>query len=80
MNQDALVLGPSGHVKPDSIVPAKSAKSVDSAVQSDPSQESIKPESSYLALRGSAIKDQCFSEAVAAQIEAPQRVSIRSVY
>ena len=36
--------------------------------------------SACLAPRASAIKEQGFSEAVAAQIEAPQRVSNRSVY
>ena len=33
-----------------------------------------------MAARASAIKEQGFSEAVAAQIEAPQRVSTRTVY
>ena len=35
--QDALVLGPSGHVKPEPFMPAQP---VDSTIQSDPSQES----------------------------------------
>ena len=35
--QHALVWGLGGHVKPDPIVPAKIAQTVDSAVQSDPS-------------------------------------------
>ena len=73
--QHALVLAPSGHVEPDPILSAKSAQSVDSAIQSDPLQESVKPESPCLASRASAIKEQGFSVAVA-----PQRVSTRSVY
>ena len=40
----------------------------------------IKSESACLAPRTSAIKEQGFSEAVAARIEAPQRRSTRSVY
>ena len=76
----ALVLGPSCHVEPDPIESAKRAQSVDSAVQSDPSQESVKPEFSCQASRVSVIKEQGFSETVAARIEAPQRVSTRSVY
>ena len=68
MPQNALVLGPSGHVEPDPIVPAKPAQSVYSAIQSDPSQESVKPESSHLAPRTSVIEEQGFSEAVATQI------------
>ena len=80
MAQHTLVWGPNGHVEPDPIVPAQSTQSVDSAVQSDPSQESVKPESSCLAPRASAIKEQGFSEAVAARILVPQGVSTRSVY
>ena len=50
------------------------------ALQSDPSQKSDKSESPCMAPRASAIKEQGFSEAVAARIEAPQRGSTRSVY
>ena len=75
--QHALVLGPSGHVQSDSTVPAQSG---DSTIQPDPAQESVKPEPTCLAPRATAIKEQSFSEAVAAQIEAPQRGSTRSVY
>ena len=78
--QHALVLGPGGYVKPDPIVLAQSAKSVYSTVEPDPSQESVEPDSSCLAPRASALKAQGFSEAVAAQIEAPQRGSTRLVY
>ena len=45
-----------------------------------PHRKSDKPESSCLAPRATAIKEQGFSEAVAARIEAPQRRSTRSVY
>ena len=78
--QHALVLGPSGHVQPDSPEPAQSAQPVNTALQSDPSQKSDKPKSPCMAPRASAIKEQGFSEAVAARIEAPQRGSTRSVY
>ena len=44
------------------------------------SQEPVKPEPTCLAPRATAIKEQGFSEAVAARIEAPQRGSTRSVY
>ena len=78
--QHALVLGPSGTVQPDPIEPASAAQSPDTALQSDPSQESPKSQSPCLAPRAIAIKGQCFSEAVATRIEAPQRGSTRSVY
>ena len=78
--QHALVLGPGGHVQPDSPEPAQSAQPVNTALQSDPSQKSDKPKSPCMAPRASAIKEQGFSEAVAARIEVPQRGSTRSVY
>ena len=53
---------------------------LNTALQSDPSQKSDKPKSLCMAPRATAIKEQGFSEAVAARIEAPQRVSTRSVY
>ena len=56
-------LGLSGHVEPDPFVPAQP---VYSTIYSDPSLEFVKPESSCLALRNSAIKEQGFSEATAA--------------
>ena len=49
-------------------------------IQPDPTQEFVKSEPACLAPRASAIKEQGFSEAVAARIEAPQRGSTRSVY
>ena len=70
--QHPLSLGPGGHVQPDPIVPAQPAQSVDSAVQLDPSQESVKHDSSCLTPRASAIKDQGFSAALAARIKAPE--------
>ena len=75
--QHALVLGSSGHVHPNPTVPAQP---VDTALQSDPSQKSDKSKSPCMAPRASAIKEQGFSEAVAARIEAPQKGSTRSVY
>ena len=51
-----------------------------STIQPDPAQEPVKPELTCLAPRATAIKVQGFSEAVAAQIEAPQRGSTISVY
>ena len=80
MAQHALVLGPGDHVQSDTTVPAKPAQSGDSDIQPDPAQESVKPEPTCLAPRATAIKEQGFSEAVAARIEAPQRRSTRSVY
>ena len=78
--QHALVLGSGSHVQSNPIEPTHPAKPTDSAFQSDPSQKSDKPESPCMAPRASAIKEQGFSEAVAARIEAPQRGSTRSVY
>ena len=78
--QHALVLGSSGHVKPDPSESAHPAQPANSALQSDSTQESDQSKSTPLAPRASAIKELFFSEAVAAQIEAPQRGSTRSVY
>ena len=77
--QHALVLGSSDHVQPNSTEPAQP---VNTALQSDPSQKFDKSKSPCMAPRTSAIKEQGFSEAVAAaaRIEAPQRGSTRSVY
>ena len=78
--QHALVLGPSDHVQSGPSQPAQPAQSADIALQSDPSEKSDKSKSPCLAPRASKIKEQGFSEAVAARIEAPQRRSTRSVY
>ena len=75
--QHALVLGPSGNVQSD---PTVSAQPFVSAIQPGSPQEPVKSESSCLAPRASAIKEQGFSEAVATRIEVPQRGSTRSVY
>ena len=61
-------------------VSAQHTKLSVSAIQPGPSQEPVKSEPTCLAPRASAIKEQGFSEAVAARIEAPQRGSTRSVY
>ena len=59
--------------------PAQPAQPVDTTIQSDPSQKSDKSKSRCMAPRATAIKEQGFSEAVAARIEASQRGSTRSV-
>ena len=61
-------------------MPAEPAQSADPAFQPDPTQESVKSKPTCLAPRASAIKEQGYSEAVAARIEAPHRGSARSVY
>ena len=78
--QHAVVLGPSDYVQPDPTVPAQPTQLTNTTLQSDPSQESDQPKSPCMAPRATAIKEQGFSEAVAARIEAPQRRSTRSVY
>ena len=78
--QHALVLGLSDHVQSGPSQPAQPAQPADTALQSDPSQKSDKSKSPCLAPRATTIKEQGFSEAVAARIEAPQRRSTRSVY
>ena len=77
--QHTLVLGSVDHVQPDPSVPAQPAQFTDSR-STRPFIEIWRTEYSCLAPRASAIKDQGFSEAVAARIEAPQIVSTRSVY
>ena len=73
--QHALVLGLGDHVQSGPSQPAQPAQSVDTALQSDPSQKSDKSKSPCLAPRATKIKEQGFSETVAARIEAPQRRS-----
>ena len=80
MAQHALILGSSGNVQSDPTVSAQHTKPCVSAIQHRTTQEPVKSESTCLAPRASAIKEQGFSEAVAARIEAPQRGSTRSVY
>ena len=78
--QHALVLGPGSNVKPDPTVSAQHTQPSVSAIQPGPSQEPVESEPTCLAPRASSIKEQSFSEAVTARIEAPQRRSTRSVY
>ena len=73
--QHALVLESSGHVQSDPIVSAQSSQSGDSAIQPDPAQEPVKPQRTCLAPRATAIKEQGFSEAVAAQPDPSMRQS-----
>ena len=61
--QHALVLGSSGHVKPNPTEPAQPAHTT---IQSDSTQESVKPKCACKAPRVSAIKKQGFSQAVEA--------------
>ena len=78
--QHALVWGSSGNVQSDPPVSAQPAQSGVPTIQPDPAQELAKPEPTCLAPKATAMKEQGFSEAVAARIEAPQRGSTRSVY
>ena len=78
--QHALVLGLGDHVQSSPSQLAQPARSVDTAFQPDPSPKSDQPKSPCMAPRATAIKEQGFSKAVAARIEAPQRSSTRSVY
>ena len=75
MAQCALVLGSSGNVQSDPTVSAQHTQLSVSTIQPGPSQGPVKSEPTCLAPRASAIKEQGFSEAVAARIEAPQRGS-----
>ena len=77
--QHALVLGPIDHVQSGPFQPAQPAQVAHTTLQSDPSQKSDKSKSPCLAPRATKIKEQGFSETVAARIEVPQR-STRSVY
>ena len=63
--QHALVLRSGDHVQSNPTVPAHPAQLTDSAIQPDLSQESSESESTCLAPRASALKEQGFSEAVA---------------
>ena len=77
VTQHALVLGSGDCVQPD---PTVSAQPAQATIQSDSTQESVKRKSACIAPRASVSKEQGFSEAVLARIEAPQRGSTRSVY
>ena len=71
----ALALGSSDHVQSDPTEPVLRAQPVNTAFQSDPSQKSDKPKSPCMAPRATPIKEQGFSEVVAARIEAPVTVT-----
>ena len=62
-----FVLGHSGHVKPDPTVPAKPVQSTDTTIQLDSTQEPVIPKSPCSAPRATAIKEQEFSDAMAAR-------------
>ena len=64
--QHVLVLGSSGNVQSDPSVSVQPAQSGISTIQPDPAQEPVKPELTCLAPRATSIKEQGFSEAVAA--------------
>ena len=64
--QHGLVLGPGNNVKPDPTVSAQHTQPSVSVIQPGPSQEPVEAEPTCLAARASAIKEQGFSEAVAA--------------
>ena len=80
VTQHALVLGSGDHVLSDPTLPAQQTRLTDSTIQPDLPQESDESEPTCVAPIATAIKEQGFSEAVAGQIEAPQRGSTRSVY
>ena len=67
-----LVLGSCSHVQPDPSVPAQTAES---AIQRDSTQKSVEPKSPCLSPRTSVFKEQGFSLAVGAQIEAPRSLN-----
>ena len=73
-------LGSSEPVSSDSLQASPGARSGDSTLQRDGTQESHQPQSSCLVPRISAIQEHGFSDEVAARIEAPQRSSTRAVY
>ena len=80
MAQHALVQGSSDHVQPNSTEPTLPAQPAHTAIQLDSTQEYVKPKTTCVAPRVSAVKEQGFSEALAARIEASQGGSTRSVY
>ena len=78
--EHALVLGSSGAVSLGPSLPTSATRSGGATVQREPSQGSGRSEPSCLASRVEAIKQQGFSDQVAARIEAPQRPSTRAIY
>ena len=78
--QHALVLGPGSHVQSDTSKSAFPAQPTDTTIQSGSTQKPVTSQPPCVAPRATVIKEQGFSEAVTARIEAPQRQSTRSVY
>ena len=78
--QHALVLGSSEAVNSDSSLPVSTPRSGGATIQWELSQGSGRSKPSCLAPRVEAIKQQGFSDQVAARIEAPSRLSTRAIY
>ena len=78
--QHAVVLGSGGSVDPDTHLLSQPDQFGDSTIQQSLTQGSGKSQPSRMTPRATAIKEQGFSDPVAAQIEAPQRRSTRAVY
>ena len=78
--EHALVLGSDQSIKSDSRQSSLGEGPIDSTVQRPSPQELKSSKSACLAPRASSIRQQGFSEEVAARIEAPQRSSTRAVY
>ena len=76
----ALVLGSDQSIKSDSLQSSLGEEPGDPTVQRPSPQELESSKSACLAPRASSIRQQGFSEEVAARIEAPQRSSTRAVY
>ena len=68
--QHAMVLGSGDNVQSDTSLPTQPTKSPGQFVQSGSTQEPDQPEPISLASRASVIKEQGFSEALTARIEA----------
>ena len=80
MAQDALVLGPSGNGISGATLPTQCTRSPNTTVQSGSTRQSVEPKPTCMAPRTLSVREQGFSKEVANRIEAPQRVSTRSVY
>ena len=78
--QPVMFLGFGGSVISDTHLSPKPSRSGDSAVQQSSPQGSGQSQSSSLAPRAQAIKEQGFSSPVVLHIEAPQRRLTRTVY
>ena len=78
-SQHAVVLR-QDDVIPDPLAPSSATQPPNSTIQLVNSQRSPKPGPSHLAPRVSSIKDQGFSDQVAARIEVSKRSSARAIY